>query len=201
MQFDMAAQLEESGIKCGFDQRVISISAPENGLRKIFFHDGSSVLAKIVIDGSGPVCGFGRGEKITWKPCDLEPAYFVWAENVEMKPDQVHIYAGRELSPGGYAWVFPRGECGANIGIVLGRQFLGKVNIRHLLDDFLSSNFGNARVIQRFAGSIPCGFKKGPVAIPGLIKTGDAASTINPISRAGISEALLSGRLAGIMLH
>jgi flavin-dependent dehydrogenase len=35
------------------------------------------------------------------------------------------------------------------------------------------------------------------VTAPRLIKAGDAASTVNPISRAGISEALLSGGLAG----
>jgi flavin-dependent dehydrogenase len=44
-----------------------------------------------------------------------------------------------------------------------------------------------------------------PRALPRLFKAGDAASTVNPISRAGITEALFSGGLAAefglAMLH
>jgi digeranylgeranylglycerophospholipid reductase len=110
----------------------------------------------------------------------------------------VHIYVARDLAPGGYAWVFPRGKGAANIGIVVGSAFKGKINIRGLLDAFLARHFPSITISRRFAGAIPCGgYKRGPIALPRLIKTGDAASTVNPISRAGISEAMLCGGLAG----
>ncbi|MBN2188225.1 MAG: hypothetical protein JW699_02130, partial [Chitinispirillaceae bacterium] len=111
--------------------------------------------------------------------------------------DTVHLFVGRDLAPGGYAWMFPRGNGAANIGILIGSRFRGRVNRRRLLDAFLERRFPGVTVVNRFAGAIPCGFPRGPAAAPGLIKTGDATSAVNPISRAGICEALLSGRLAG----
>ncbi|MDR0330531.1 MAG: hypothetical protein LBH93_02325, partial [Chitinispirillales bacterium] len=71
------------------------------------------------------------------------------------------------------------------------------VNIKTLLNDFMGKNFPKAKALTYFAGSIPCGYRRGNIALPGFIKCGDAASATNPISRAGISEALISGGLAG----
>jgi digeranylgeranylglycerophospholipid reductase len=197
MQSDIATELSSAGVECRYNCRVNQILPYENGLRKVLFQNNSSAFARVVIDASGPVCGFGKGEKIHWKPGDLEPAYFAVVENIHIEPDMIHIFAGKELAPGGYAWAFPRGENCANVGVVLGRKTEGHFNIRTLLDSFIEKFYPQVTIVRRFAGSIPCAFKHGPIALPGLIKTGDAASTINPISRAGISEALLSGGLAG----
>lgn len=196
LQQDLAETIADSGIDCAFNFQVSSISNCVNGNRTIHFSNKRSISAKVIIDASGPIEGFGKGEDIVCKPQDLEPAYFVWAENIEIELDRVHIYTGSQIAPGGYAWVFPRGNGAANIGVVIGKKFVKNTNIRALLDTFLKSNFPNTKVIQRYAGSIPCHFKKGPLAVEGLIKAGDSASTINPISRAGISEALLCGKLA-----
>lgn len=197
MQKEMATQLQSSGIQCLFNRKVLRVTPPVRGNRTVIFQDGNKCTARIVIDASGPLCGFGKEEKINFKPGDLEPSYFAWVENINIEQDHIHIYAGKELAPGGYAWVFPRGENAANIGIVLGKHAITHANLRELLNSFLSRHYPSVKVIQRFAGAIPCGFKKVPIAIPGFIKTGDAANTVNPISRAGISEALLSGALAG----
>ncbi len=197
MQKDMAAQLESSGIQCLFNRKVSTIQPPVRGIRTVVFENGQKCKTRVIIDASGPVCGFGKEEKINSKPADLEPSYFAWVENINTEQDHIHIYAGNELAPGGYAWVFPRGENAANIGIVLGRHALTHTNLRSLLQTFLSRHYPAVKIVRFFAGAIPCGFKKVPIAIPGFIKTGDAANTVNPISRAGISEALLCGGLAG----
>jgi digeranylgeranylglycerophospholipid reductase len=196
MQKDMAEEISNSGIECAFNMRISSVSKPQNGIRTIQFSNNLSTTAKIVIDASGPAAGFGKDEKITFKPQDLEPAYFVVAENVKVELDRVHIYISSQFAPGGYAWVFPRDEGTANIGIVIGKKYVKDVNLKTLLDSFLNAFFPEIKIIRRFAGSIPCHHKKGPIAVAGLIKAGDSASTINPISRAGISEALLCGSLA-----
>jgi digeranylgeranylglycerophospholipid reductase len=197
MQSDLAAELMRKGVSCLFNRRVERISEVKSLRRTIEFSDGSSVTARVAIDASGPIAGLGRDEGLAWKPQDLEPAYFVLAEAVDLPPDAVHIYMGRDLAPGGYAWVFPRGKGAANIGVLIGNKFRGTANLRGLLDAFLARNFPSITIVKRFAGSIPCACRRVPIAAPGLLKTGDAASTVNPISRAGISEALLSGALAG----
>lgn len=196
MQRDLVEELVKAGVDCAFKFQATSVSKPINGVRTISFADKSFTKTNIIIDASGPIGGFGKGEEIVCKPLDLEPAYFVWAENISINLDRIHIYTGSQLAPGGYAWVFPREVGAANIGIVIGKKFVKNVNLRTLLDTFTKAYFPDAKIVKRFAGSIPCHFKKGPIAIAGLIKAGDSASTVNPISRAGISEALLSGKFA-----
>jgi digeranylgeranylglycerophospholipid reductase len=198
MQSDCVRELMKNGVTCVFNRRATRISGMERSRRAVSFDDGSTVYGRVVIDASGPIACLGKNEGIAWKPPDLEPAYFVLAEGADgCKADTVHIYMGRDYAPGGYAWMFPRGKGIANIGVLIGSSHRGKANIRSLLDTFLSVRFPGIRVVKRFAGAIPCGFRHGPTAVTGLIKAGDAASTVNPISRAGICEAMLSGGLAG----
>lgn len=198
MQRDIALEIAANGATCSYTSRVTAITCEADGNRKVTLADGSSHRAKIVIDASGPITRFGSSEPIASRQADLEPAYFVVAENVAISTELIHIFAGQEVAPGGYAWVFPREKNSANIGIVLGRAHPQTANIRTLLDAFIAKNYPEATIVKRFAGPIPCGYKRTkPMAIPGFIKAGDAASTVNPISRAGISEAMLCGVLAG----
>jgi len=198
MQRDLADKLRKRGVEITLGVKAVGVTpVGDDGRRRITLDNGETVSARVVIDASGPVSLLGRGEDICWKPYDLEPAYFVVADNVECDTDAVHIYMGRNVAPGGYAWVFPRGNGAANIGVVVGRNQIKGVNLRDLLSDFLGKNFPNVNILTYFAGSIPCGYRRGSIALPGLIKCGDAANATNPVSRAGIVEALMSGGLAG----
>ncbi|MCL2219520.1 MAG: geranylgeranyl reductase family protein [Chitinispirillia bacterium] len=198
MQRDLADKLKKRGVEIALGVKAVKISAgDDDGRREIALDSGETVSARVVIDASGPVSMLGRGEDICWKPYDLEPAYFMVADNVRCDNDAVHIYTGQKVAPGGYAWVFPRGNGVANIGLVVGRNQIKGINIRDLLREFLDRSFPDVNILTYFAGSIPCGYRRGNIALPGLIKCGDAANATNPISRAGIVEALMSGGLAG----
>jgi geranylgeranyl reductase family protein len=197
MQADLGRELAAKGVETLFNRRVTHLALPQDGFREVVLDDNTVVRGRVVVDASGPIAGLARDDKIARKPGDLEPAYFIHARSIDLPDDTVHIYAGRDLAPGGYAWVFPRGRGAANIGVLVGSGFRGAVNIRGLLDAFLARHFPSITIVNRYAGAIPCGFQRGPVAASRLIKAGDAASTVNPISRAGISEALLCGGLAG----
>jgi geranylgeranyl reductase family protein len=198
MQADLAEKLRRRGVGITLGARAVSVSpVDKSGRRAVSLAGGGSISARVVIDASGPVSMLGRGENICWRPYDLEPAYFAVADDVDAADDAVHIYVGRSVAPGGYAWVFPRGGGAANIGVVVGKNQLKGINIKRLLGDFLAQKYPKAQVKTHFAGSIPCGYRRGNIALPGLIKCGDAANATNPISRAGIVEALMSGGLAG----
>jgi len=198
MQSDLAEKLRKRGVGITLGVKVVEVSrVDKDGRRVVYLDRGEPISARVVIDASGPVALLGRGENICWKPYDLEPAYFVVADDVDAADDAVHIYMGNKVAPGGYAWVFPRGGGAANIGVVVGRNQIKGINIKSLLDDFLARNYPKAKVKTYFAGCIPCGYRRGNMALPGLIKCGDAANATNPISRAGIVEALMSGGLAG----
>lgn len=198
MQRDCAHVLMKKGMTCIFNTRAVRISGQAGtSPRAVEFDNGTTISGRVVIDASGPIACLGKDERLAWKPMDLEPAYFVHAEGDGLPDDTVHLYMNRDLAPGGYAWAFPRGQGAANIGILIGSRYKGRVNMHRLLDTFLGHYFPAISIVNRFAGSIPCCFPRGPAAAPGFIKTGDAISAVNPISRSGICEALISGGLAG----
>jgi digeranylgeranylglycerophospholipid reductase len=198
MQRDMAERCESSGAHVVLDVRVTDVSKPgPSGVRAIQMERGRTTGARVVIDASGPLSSIGKGEGIEWKPIDLEPSYFALLEGVEHNQETVDIYVGRDLAPDGYAWAFPNEGSTVNAGVVVGKSVSGKVNIRRLLDNFIKMRLPGGKVLRYYAGSIPCGYHRGALAVNGLLKAGDAASTINPISRAGNVEALMCGGLAG----
>jgi digeranylgeranylglycerophospholipid reductase len=197
MQKDMADQCASLGAAVRFNVRVTDIKPEKDSLREVAFADESSVFCRVVIDASGPVAGFGKREKIASKPPDLEPAYFVIAQNTGIQQDTIHIFLGKTVAPGGYGWAFPREVGSANIGIVFGNSYRKNADITRHLAKLLDTNFPGARVVHRFAGSIPCEGRPQRTAVRRFIKVGDAASTVNPFTRAGIVEALENGTLAG----
>jgi digeranylgeranylglycerophospholipid reductase len=198
MQRDLSRWCEERGAHLIRGVRVNAVSMRDrDGMRTVQCANGDVFTARVVIDCSGPLSTFGRNEPISAKAPDLEVACFAHVENQTLPKDTVHLFMGSRLAPGGYAWAFPRDATSMNIGLLVGSAWRGSVNIRRLLDDFIESNFGACAVHKIYAGTIPCSGVKTTSAAPGLIKAGDAASTVNPISRAGIVEALISGKLAG----
>jgi digeranylgeranylglycerophospholipid reductase len=197
MQADMAAQCRALGAEIRLNTRVAGIAPEARSLREVRFTNGTAVSGRTVIDASGPIAGFGKNEKITWKPPDLDPAYFAIVENANLATDEIHVYLGSKAVPGGYAWAFPRENGAANIGLVIGSSFRGSVDIRKLLDSLLAAHFPGVTVVRRHAGAIPCGGKPLPIAVSRFVKAGDAASMVNPFSRAGIMEAVISGKMAG----
>ncbi len=199
MQHDLSCECLEMGAIGLYKNTVKEVSGYQSqGIRTLVLNNGNKIKAQVVIDCSGPLSNFGKNEKIVSKPIDLETAYFAHVEGIDTKTDTVHLYVGEKVAPGGYAWAFPRDEQSLNIGIVLGSQNRRTHNIKKLLEAFYLSRFSKGKIIRKSAGSIPCYTKRSAIAVSGLIKAGDAISTVNPISRAGISEAMKSGNLAGI---
>ncbi len=198
MQNDLRAWCSEHGAAALGNRRATAVSVRnKKGTRTIAFDDGGRLEANVVIDCSGPLSTFGKNELPTVKAPDLEVACFVHVQDKTDTKDMVHLYVGESLAPGGYAWAFPRDEHNMNVGLLVGSAFRGAVNIRRLLADFVRSRYGAIDPGRIYAGTIPCSGAKPTRAVPGLLKAGDAASTVNPISRAGIVEAMISGSLAG----
>jgi geranylgeranyl reductase family protein len=133
----------------------------------------------------------------------------VWGDMVEtrqilvplLKPHDATDIFLRAAYPGGYGWLFPRGDK-ANLG-------LGVVaSARHRLKDLLAElhaelvtagRVGDA-VLGCTGGAIPVAGRRRAVGRLGdtaVLLAGDAAGLTNPITGAGIVSAVQSGALAG----
>jgi digeranylgeranylglycerophospholipid reductase len=97
-----------------------------------------------------------------------------------------------KISPGGYCWVFRKGDRVANVGIATGGN--GAVG---RLKEFMSAIGIDGYVEKTTAGGIP---SWGPIPrtyTDGVLIAGDAAGQTNPVFLGGIHTAMLGGQLAG----
>jgi geranylgeranyl reductase family protein len=200
---EMADKAAELGVECHFEDVVEKLFKAENGLwaLKIRSGEGESELhAKVVIDATGPGAKITRHvpglEALESGDFDQEAAVFAIAEGIPHSRRHIELLFGNRFFAGGYGWVFPRDGETVNVGLVGGRKFLKTHPPRSTLEKFIHEAYPDAKILAFHGGAIPCGQSEHPTAALGVFKAGDSASTVNPISRSGIVEAMKSGKIA-----
>jgi digeranylgeranylglycerophospholipid reductase len=100
--------------------------------------------------------------------------------------------------PGGYAWLFPKGDV-ANLGLGLDPRL--QRDMKTPLDDLhrrlTDQGMVGTAVVQRTGGAIPVGGLRRQLRQGSALFVGDAAGLTHPITGAGIAAAVISGEHAG----
>src|SRR5438128_1914108 len=134
---------------------------------------------------------FADPDGASWVARKITRVILVAPDDTEVKVD------GRDIAPGGYAWLFPKGVAVANVGLGLVALKADGRNARQYLD---------AWIARRYPGGARTGYTVGGVIVhatiqatytDGALVAGDAAHMINPLSGGGIVNAMKAGRLAG----
>jgi len=112
-------------------------------------------------------------------------------------PDRLGLYFKNEMAPGGYAWVFPKGNDVANVG--MGVRAGSEKSPKEYLDQFVKEQkcLRKAKIVEERAGAIPVGGPIKKMVTNGLITVGTAAHMVNPMTGGGMSLAMLTGVMAG----
>ncbi len=81
--------------------------------------DDWKVETKILIGADGVESRIGREAGIikTLKLNEIESCAQYLMTNLDVDKNYTYFYLGREIAPGGYAWIFPKGNSSANVGI------------------------------------------------------------------------------------
>lgn len=198
MQDELAKKCATLGVACDFRARVHSVESSGLSGHTVRMEGATPRVfrARIVIDASGPGSRFGNALSNP-DSVDLEPSTFALVRGIRFPSNYIQLFFGQSIAPGGYGWLFPRDSEVANVGVVVGRTLFKNVSSRKTLIDFINRFFPGSQIDLMHGGAIPCsGSDIPPMAVGGLFKAGDAASTVHPISRAGILEAMKSGSLA-----
>lgn len=127
---------------------------------------------------------------------DVESCAQYLLEDIEVDVSRCDFYFGRQVAPGGYAWVFPKGPGRANVGVGISGQHPAKRSAREYLDQFVERIFPIGRKGNFVAGGVPVSRPLKRAYAAGLLVVGDAARQANPLSGGGIIAALEAGRLA-----
>jgi digeranylgeranylglycerophospholipid reductase len=157
------------------------------------------IEARIVVasDGVESRVGQWQGLDCTLRPCDcLVCAQYLLA-GIEVDPDCCDYYLGPQLAPGGYAWVFPKGERLANVGLGVQADLAERSALEYLhrfIERYPQLEQGSP--VTFVAGNAPVGIARAAIVADGLILAGDSARQADPLTGGGIANAMVAGRLA-----
>ena len=107
--------------------------------------------------------------------------------------DAVELHFG-SMAPGGYAWMFPKSE-GANIGLGIQKSFAKGKSLNKYSSEFIDKYAGATTF--KGAGSLPMSGTIKRFVKENYVLVGDAAGMVLPSNGAGITIAMVGGRIAG----
>lgn len=109
--------------------------------------------------------------------------------------DKIYFYFGSEVAPLGYAWIFPKSENIANVGIGV-----RNARAKDYLDKFIenhSSFFSKSKIIEMGAAPVPISGIIEEIFLDNIMLCGDAAGQVIPVTGGGIHSSIAAGKIAG----
>ncbi len=190
---ELAIKAAEAGCEIHVRERVINITRRD---KYMYVKTNRAVYkAKVVIgaDGYNSIVARSLGVKERSEPI---PTVIYLMANVNLsEPDIARFYISNKIAPKGYAWIFPRVNKLAEVGIGVrggvAKEYLDKFVKMH------SNELGNAQIIDYRAAVVPIGGLISKNYGDGFILIGDAAGTVIPLTGAGIHSSGVAGLIAG----
>ena len=194
-RFDAAlvARAIDAGASCDFGVTVRAVA----GDGTVALSDGRTLAAKVVIGADGPrsIVGAAIGSV---NMALVETRQVTAALRVPHASTDIFL---SNAIPGGYGWLFPKGEV-ANIGAGIAPEARSRLKsiVAELHRSLIESGRVARDVLALTGGLIPVGGIVQPRGTLGdtlVLLAGDAAGLANPVTGAGIASAVYSGKLAG----
>jgi len=170
------------------------------GIKARRFDEKFEINANIIVGADGVESKIGKwaGINTLLKPNDLETCAQFTLTNVDYTSDYCEFYIGKKIAPGGYIWIFPKGENTFNVGIgVLASLSDSNLPLK-LLNKFINNNpqLKKGEPIRFLAGAVPVS-KPIETVKDNLLLVGDAARHADPITGGGLTTSLEGGKIAG----
>ncbi len=201
--FDKA--IGDNAVKAGAelitDTRVTGIFRENGKVAGVIAERGGEqikVKAKITIGADGYWSIVRRSSGLArWYPDVVTCAQYQLGNLHLDDPTTNEFYIGMKYAPGGYAWVFPKNNETANVG--LGVRNIHTEPAINYLKRFLESDprFKEAKVLRRNGGVTPVSGMLDKIVDDNLMLVGDAAGQLIPMTGAGIHSGIEAGKMAG----
>ena len=173
------------------------------------------VEAQVVICADGVEAQVGR-----WAGLDLQLplrdtmvcAQYLLA-GIDIDPTCTCYTIHHQIAPGGYAWIFPKGQGIANVGLGVQADLWLEVEKQQSTSNSGIAEQGVLGFLTRFieadsrlakgvpvtlvTGNVPVGLPPARIVSDGLMVVGDAARQVDPLTGGGIINATTAGKLAG----
>ena len=170
------------------------------GVKAKRFDEEFDIYANIVVGADGVESKVGQwaGIDTCLKSKDLETCAQYTLTNVDCKDAYCDFYLGKDIAPGGYIWVFPKGKDVANVGIGILASLSKPGLAKKLLDKFIANDprLKKGEPIRFLAGAVPVANPVETVR-DNFILVGDSARQVDPITGGGLTCCLEGGKIAG----
>lgn len=116
---------------------------------------------------------------------------------IDWDPTCLGYWIDETVAPGGYAWVFPKGQSRANVGLGVQADLAEETALSYL-HRFIERERALAigSPVTLVAGNVPVALPCQRLVTDGLMLVGDAARQVDPLTGGGIINAMKAGRLA-----
>ncbi len=165
------------------------------------FGETFDVHAKVTIAADGFESQVGRwaGVPTNLATRDMDTCLQYRMTNVDCDVRYCDFYLGK-VAPGGYVWVFPKGDGLANVGIgVQVSQVTNPADARTYLDRWIAAHPGYAKgkKIDMVGGGVSISPPLKQTVTDGFMLVGDAARMIDPLTGGGIANGCIAGKICG----
>jgi digeranylgeranylglycerophospholipid reductase len=173
-------------------------------------HTATEVETSVVVAADGVESQVGR-----WAGLDTQMpladamvcAQYVLA-GIDHDPTCTAYTIDYEAAPGGYAWVFPKGDGRANVGLGVQADLWERVagrwsgdrnrTVLEFLNRFIEArpNLARGYPVTLISGNVPVALPPARMVTGGLMLVGDAARQVDALTGGGIINAMTAGQMA-----
>ncbi len=165
------------------------------------FGETHEIRAPVTIAADGFESQVGRWAGIPTNLAmrDMDTCLQYRMTNVDCDVRYCDFYLGK-VAPGGYVWIFPKGDGLANVGIgVQVSQVKNMADARNYLDHWIDHHPGYAKgkKIDMVGGGVSISAPLKQTVGDGIMLVGDAARMIDPLTGGGIANGCIAGKICG----
>ena len=202
---ELANRARKNGAEVWLNTMALGVNTEKNNLflRKKSSYEFISFKVLIAADGFNSNIAKSLGLKTT----NIENGALTIQnimDEVNIESNICEMYWNKDYSPGGYAWIIPKGESVANVGLGVRRKFKKeKNNLKNYLKSFIKGNpltskkLSKGKVLSTVGGVVPVG---GPIPrtfFKNVLIVGDAAGQVAAHVGGGVPSSVICGEIAG----
>ncbi|OUJ19512.1 Geranylgeranyl reductase flavoprotein [Methanonatronarchaeum thermophilum] len=199
---ELVKQAGESGAEIKLRTRATDLSREDGRVKVSLQRNGGveTVESKVVVGADGVESRVGRlaGIPTNLKLDDIQScAQYLMTGLDDVDLDYTHFFVGNDVAPGGYAWIFPKGDNKANVGLGVSPVMADKKASQHLTD-FVDNHpqLNGGKVIEEVYGGVPVTAPLPELTADNIMLIGDAARQVNPVTGGGILNGMRAGKIA-----
>jgi geranylgeranyl reductase family protein len=195
---------EEKGAEFFLNTNVLSAQKIDTHI-EVKTSQKQDVRCKILIGADGPHSTI-RDKFLLPQPTGFLRGIGAEITNINIDPNFVQIFVGKNIAPGFFAWIIPTDKKGtsARIGLCIDQK--NSYPPKHFFSNFLenkkvSSLLDGMKITKHIGGIVPLGVLKKTYK-SNLLVVGDAAAQVKPTSGGGIYTGLLcANHCANTAIH